>query len=180
MTRKSSGKKQHRKKNIIVAEAPKDRFVTKFLLVASRFPSNCREKLSKSDKAHVGDFFTRVARFSSAAPFSFEPMHAFTAFLVVNFPGEVLQCQCNPFRETLMHRSLRFVGACFQVVIDCSEAEDDSDWSFLPKNTASNYIASLMDYIEVLAMYGVFLRDKLCRCEAGALTGECRSLGALP
>ncbi len=145
-------------------------FVTNFLAIMLHFPSKCGQLLSHEDEAYVCDFFVRVARFASkttaTALFSFTPLHPITAFMIANYPEETLRCSCNPFRPSILHRSLRFVGACFQVVVECRRDEDDSADDFLPPSTAQNFFASLVDYIEVLRMYSIFFKNRPpCQCQ---------------
>jgi hypothetical protein len=143
-----------------------DLFVSKFHSIMLRFPAYCGQLLSRAEEDHVREFFVRVAEFSSKGePFSYNPLHPITAFMIVNYPEETLHCHCNPFRSSILHRSLRFVCACFQVVIDCSREEDDGAADFLPSTTALKYFSSLVDYMEVLRMYSLFFKSKPCQCD---------------
>ena len=143
-----------------------DLFVSKFHSIMLRFPAYCGQLLSRAEEDHVREFFVRVAEFSSKGePFSYNPLHPITAFMIVNYPEEILHCHCNPFRPSILHRSLSFVCACFQVVIDCSREEDDGAADFLPSTTALKYFSSLVDYMEVLRMYSLFFKSKPCQCD---------------
>jgi hypothetical protein len=141
-------------------------FVSKFHSIMLRFPAYCGQLLSRAEEDHVREFFVRVARFSSkGGSFPYNPLHPITAFMIVNYPEETLHCHCNPFRSSILHRSLRFVCACFQVVIDCSREEDDGAADFLPPTTALKYFSSLVGYMEVLRMYSLFFKSKPCQCD---------------
>ena len=147
-------------------------FVSKFNSIMLRFPAYRGQPLSRAEEDCVREFFVRVAEFASKKKkseqqqqFSYNPLHPITAFMIVNYPEETLHCRCNPFRSSILHRSLRFVSACFQVVIDCSQEEDDRAADFLPPTTAEKYFSSLVNFMEVLRMYSLFFKSKPCQCE---------------
>lgn len=173
-------KKNHHKKIVVANAGPllraitrahddeKKKFVTNFTMVMQRFPEFHGADMSPSDREIVFDFFARVARFTEKTFNDFNPSHLLMAFILVNFPEETtLECRCNPFRQSLFYRSVNFVGAVFQVVVDCKYDEDDGSDDFLPLFTAKNYLYSLIRFNETLKMYSVYFNSKQCRCEAG-------------
>ena len=144
------------------------KFVTNFTMVMQRFPEYYGADLSPGDREIVYDFFARVARFTEKTFDDFNPSHLLLAFMLVNFPDEtLLGCMCNPFRHSLLYRSVNFVGAVFQVVVDCKSDEDDGSDDFLPLFTAKNYLHSMIRFNETLHMFNAYFNSKMCRCEAG-------------
>ena len=170
MPKKSSPEKKNKKTKSAPAE---DRFVTNFTTIMQRFPEYHGSILSKKDKEIVDDFFTRMTKFTEKTFTEFNPAHPLMAFLLVNFPEEILRCSCNPFRQSLIYRSTNFVGAVFQVVIDCRQDEDDDSDDFIPPSTAKNYLYSMLRFIEILGVYSAYFKSKKCQCEAKGRTSSC-------
>jgi hypothetical protein len=153
----------------VIAIPPKRKFVSRFLKVLQRFPASAEQLLSIADEKCILEFFSRVARFADThhSLVAFDPAVAATAILMVNFPEAIISCRCNPFRETIFHRSLALVAACFQVAIDCSVDEDEDSSDFLPPHTAKNFLTCLVQYLQVLRQYSIYIKAGQCRCGAG-------------
>lgn len=149
----------------------KRKFVSRFLQAMQQFPASPEHLLSSADENCILQFFTRVTWFADKhhSLVAFDPAVAATAILMVNFPEAIISCHCNPFRETIFHRSLALVAACFQVVIDCSASEDENRTDFLPPHTAKNFLNCLIQYLQVLKQYSIYIRAGQCRCGAGVL-----------
>ena len=155
VVKKKSGKKKAATNRTAPAasRAPNDLFVTNFAMVMQRFPS-CKEGyMSASDGKIVRNFYVRVARFADENEITFDPDLLSTAFMFVNFPAYFISTTRNPFGESLLFRSLSFVGAVFQVIIDCNPNEDDSSDNFLPAETAKNFMFRLLQFREAFNRY---------------------------
>lgn len=142
----------------------KVKFVTKFLSVMRRFPATAEARISREDLKHVNMFFIRVACFCDGSILTLDPHYLLSAFVLANFPEENFTCVCNPFNHTLLHRSVDFVGACFQVVIDSSESEDDGQLEFIPCRTAMNFAQKLTNFKKVFDEHLGFSQGKWCSC----------------
>ena len=142
----------------------KMKFVTKFLSIMQRFPVTSKARISRDDLKHVNMFFIRVACFCDGSVLTLDPYYLLSAFVLANFPAENFTCVCNPFNCTLFHRSVDFVGACFQVVIDSSESEDDGRLEFIPRKTALNFAQKLTKFMEAFDAYLGFSQGGWCSC----------------
>jgi len=148
---------------------PDEKFVTKFLAVMQRFPACKRGEISLDEEYAVNTFFYRMVQFTNRGRIEFKPRFLLMAFMIVSFPDVFLSCHCNPFRQSLIYRSLGFVGAVFQATMDCSQSEDDSRADFLPLETADNFATRLNQFLEVLRLHRRFLVEKPCCCQGAML-----------
>jgi hypothetical protein len=143
----------------------KGKFVSDFLTVMQRFPESEEGRIIRKDVQCVQEFFSRVAQYAEGNQDAvLKPGYYLAAFLLVNFPERDLTCKCNPFNQSFMHRSLDFVGAVFQVIIDCHASEDDERKDFLPRTTAENFRLKHSLFSEVLDCYLDFAKAKSCPC----------------
>jgi hypothetical protein len=167
----SSKKKRSSRNKKHTQRAPKDMFVTNFLVSMQRYPSDYSSVPSRAEEDSMRCFFVRVAEFASNKPFAFNPSHLCTAFMIANYPDNTLQCFCNPFRPSLLHRSLDFVGACFQAAMEANPSEDAASDDFLSASTADNFFRSLVHYMETLKAYSIYYKGMTCRCTSNVRKG---------
>ena len=146
-------KTSKRKAPVPVPRATKELFVTNFAMVMQRFPACHNGYMSAADGLIVRNFYVRVARFADWSEITFDPDLLSTAFMFVNYPAYFICTALNPFGESLLYRSLSFVAAVFQVVIDCNVNEDDTSDDFLPAATAKNFLFRLFQFTEAFNRY---------------------------
>ena len=143
---------------------PSAKFVSNFLTVMHRFPASKDGKMTHVEAKIVKCFFVRVSKFADKTLLFVDHQQLLTAFLIVNFPEEYnMTSPSNPFCKSLLYRSISFVGAAFQVVIDCSSSEDDSKEGFLPASTADNFKYRKQQFLEALKMHQEFTAKTLPR-----------------
>jgi hypothetical protein len=145
-------------------KVPEKKFVSKFLTVVQRFPESELDQLSQDEENTVNTFFVRLIHYTNGTKITFKPDFLLIAFMYVSFPNTTFLCKCNPFLQSLLHRSLDFVGVVFQVIIDCNESEDDGRNDFLPVATAENFSTKLNSYLEVLRFHYEFEKGGACQC----------------
>ena len=163
-SKKRNTKKQKRAALRKESKIPDEKFVSKFLAVLQRFPRSEMDKPSKDDENTVNTFFARLINYTDGTKITFKPDYLLIAFIVVSFADRIFVCECNPFKQSLLYRSLDFVGAVFQVIIDCSESEDDGRRDFLAAGTAENFATKLKLYNEVLNFHYKFEKSGSCQC----------------
>lgn len=144
---------------------PERLFVSRFLAVLQRFPESEEDKLSKEEENIVNTFFVRLIHYTNGIKITFKPDFLVIAYMLVSFPSTTYLCKCNPFMQSLLYRSVNFVGAVFQVIIDCNESEDDGCDDFLPVGTAENFATKLNAYLEVLKNHYTFGKSGACKCQ---------------
>ncbi len=131
----------------------KERFVTKFAAVMQTFPEKSDGALKTEEQLIIGEFFLRVARYADRDSPPLDPVLIGLAILFVNFPNYYIMTKVNPFGVSVLFRAFSFVAATMQVVIDCSESEDDTAEDFLPEATAKNFIFRARLFEDVLNKY---------------------------
>ena len=167
--KKGNATKRKPRQKTIKEHIPDEKFVTKFLAVMQRFPENTLGEMSLDDEFVVDTFFYRLVQFTKGGGIEFKPRFLLMAFMIVNFPDLFLSCKCNPFRRSLIYRSLGFVGATFQVTMECSPSEDDAQEDFLPVDIVDTFVARLNKYLEVLRFHRRFLIETPCKCPGSML-----------
>ena len=164
-SKKRNTTKQLQRSALKKESKPQDKkFVSKFLAVMQRFPETEMDELSKEEENTVNTFFVRLINYTNGTKITYKPDFLVIAFIVVSFADRIFFCKCNPFKQILMHRALDFVGAVFQVIIDCNESEDDGRDDFLPTRTAENFALKLKLYNEVFKFHYEFEKSGCCRC----------------
>jgi hypothetical protein len=167
--KKGNATKRRPRQKTIKEHIPDEKFVTKFLAVMQRFPACKLGEMSLDDEFVVDTFFYRLVQFTNVERIEFKPRLLLMAFMIVNFPDLFVSCKCNPFRQSLIYRSLGFVDATFQVTMDCSQSEDDSLQDFLPVDIVDNFVARLNQYLQALKLYRRFLIGIPCKCQGTML-----------